>query len=100
MSLRRKAVAAVEITALAPGAGPPAKRMATRLKLCCIRGGRAMVDSCMTGSFKTGAKQASGMISRRQPREHVVNSLEHAYATNHAAHGSRRRHATQCFNGQ
>src|SRR5271157_5137173 len=30
MSLRRKADAAVEITALAAGAGPPAKRMPTR----------------------------------------------------------------------
>ena len=30
MSLRRNAVAAVEITALAAGAGPPANRIATR----------------------------------------------------------------------
>ena len=40
MSLRRNETAAVEITALAAGAGPPAKRMATRRKCGSISGGR------------------------------------------------------------
>ena len=37
---RMNEVAAVEITALAPGAGPPANRMATRRKWWAALGGR------------------------------------------------------------
>ena len=48
MSLRRNAVAAVEITALAAGAGPPANRIATRRKLCRIFGGRAIVEASVS----------------------------------------------------
>ncbi len=40
MSFRRNDTAAVEITALAAGAGPPANTIATRRKLWCTFGGR------------------------------------------------------------
>jgi hypothetical protein len=38
--LRRNEAAHVEITALAAGAGPPAKRIATRRMFDCVWGGR------------------------------------------------------------
>ena len=38
-SFFKKAAEAAEITALAAGAGPPAKRIPTRLKRCSVRGG-------------------------------------------------------------
>src|SRR5262245_2801927 len=43
ISLRRTDTAAVEITALPPGAGPPANRIATRLIFEGFFGGRANV---------------------------------------------------------
>src|SRR4051812_33928950 len=43
MPLRRNETAAVEITALAAGAGPPANRMATRRILLFAAGGRDRV---------------------------------------------------------
>ncbi len=43
MLLRRKETAAVEMTALAAGAGPPAKRIATRRMLDSNIGGRESV---------------------------------------------------------
>ena len=48
-SLRRNEIAAVEMTALAPGAGPPAKRIATRRKWWEAFGGRES-DSLMESS--------------------------------------------------
>ena len=63
MSLRRNAVAAVEITALAAGAGPPANRIATRRKLCGIRGGRAIVEACC--SDIAGAPLIAQLLPRR-----------------------------------
>src|SRR5205807_492621 len=45
MSLRRNDAAAVEITALAPGAGPPANKMATRFKVVvCFDGAARGLD--------------------------------------------------------
>ena len=55
MSFRKKAVAAVEMTAFAPGAGPPANRIATRRKLCCIRGGRAIVEGLLDSGISISA---------------------------------------------
>src|SRR3972149_1555937 len=48
MPWRRKAVAAVEITALAPGPGPPANRIATFLTGWGISQGEAIVE-CFVG---------------------------------------------------
>src|SRR5580704_11044963 len=57
MLLRRKETAAVEITALAAGAGPPAKRMATRRMLLCDAGGResGVIAPFLRDTFAGGA---------------------------------------------
>ncbi len=49
MPLRRKATAAVEMTALAAGAGPPANKIATRLKLVSCLSGLARADETDLG---------------------------------------------------
>src|SRR5262245_23471870 len=51
MSLRKNELAAVEITALAAGAGPPANRMATRRMWVSVFGGRESVMLLRRGDW-------------------------------------------------
>src|SRR4051812_40742493 len=61
ISLRRNELAAVEITALAAGAGPPANKMATRRKLVWVLGGRDKVIGRCSQSNKYLRGLAGGL---------------------------------------
>ena len=67
--LRRKETAAVEMTALAAGAGPPAKRIATRRMLDSNIGGRdnvlLMKGSDQGGSIGIGASATAQECAKR-----------------------------------
>ena len=71
-SLRRNEIAAVEMTALAPGAGPPAKRIATRRKWWEAFGGResdSLMESSGAGEDEAGGKRGEAGRSEDQGAE-------------------------------
>src|SRR5438067_9280575 len=80
ISFRWKAAAAVEITALAAGAGPPAKRIATRLRLVAFFDGaesgpdmmarlpaggkwQPLMGNCMGGNRESGVGSRDSAVA-------------------------------------
>src|SRR5688500_13154886 len=81
MPLRKKLMAAVEITALAAGAGPPANRIATRLKSVGVCFGTSKGDDIGVGllgaALGAGPPQGTGAGNRsvRPTTEHLQRAL-------------------------
>ena len=83
MSCRKNDTAAVEITALAAGAGPPANKIATRRMAVSVFGGR---ESVMAGSFRAprqrpllGQAAALDEAAANAMTDSIYNSLVGAF---------------------